>query len=183
MRAGAHLHRADIKSRVQFPRSSHVRQVPPLRPISSQHSAGELLRRRPPRLHVLRGAARGSGAGGKAWKSAQGGGFGLPVGGPSEAEGLFRGAPDVGASVGASYAADSEINARAACLRERQSQSIDAERFAGYINGKFILYLQGFSALTLLVGRQEGHLACKKLDWWGTLGYFFRTFVIFNIHK
>ena len=24
-----------------------------------------------------------------------------------------------------------------------------------------------FSALTLLVGRQEGHPACKKLDWWG----------------
>jgi len=22
-----------------------------------------------------------------------------------------------------------------------------------------------FSALTLLVGRQEGHLACKKLEW------------------
>jgi len=21
--------------------------------------------------------------------------------------------------------------------------------------------------LTLLVGRQEGHLACKKLEWWG----------------
>jgi len=24
-----------------------------------------------------------------------------------------------------------------------------------------------FSALTLLVGRQEGHPACKKTDWWG----------------
>ena len=24
-----------------------------------------------------------------------------------------------------------------------------------------------FSALTLLVGRQEGHPACKKRDWWG----------------
>jgi len=24
-----------------------------------------------------------------------------------------------------------------------------------------------FSALMLLVGRQEGHPACKKLDWWG----------------
>ena len=23
-----------------------------------------------------------------------------------------------------------------------------------------------FSALTLLVGRQEGHPACKKTDWW-----------------
>jgi len=25
-----------------------------------------------------------------------------------------------------------------------------------------------FSSLTLLVGRQEGHPACKKLEWWGT---------------
>ena len=24
-----------------------------------------------------------------------------------------------------------------------------------------------FSALTMLVGRQEGHPACKKTDWWG----------------
>jgi len=24
-----------------------------------------------------------------------------------------------------------------------------------------------FSALTLLVWRQEGHPACKKLEWWG----------------
>ena len=24
-----------------------------------------------------------------------------------------------------------------------------------------------FSALMLLVGRQEGHPACKKLEWWG----------------
>ena len=24
-----------------------------------------------------------------------------------------------------------------------------------------------FSALTLLVGRQEGHPACKKKEWWG----------------
>ena len=27
--------------------------------------------------------------------------------------------------------------------------------------------LRSFSALTLLVGRQEGHLACKKTEWWG----------------
>jgi len=24
-----------------------------------------------------------------------------------------------------------------------------------------------FSALTLFVGRQEGHPACKKTEWWG----------------
>jgi len=27
--------------------------------------------------------------------------------------------------------------------------------------------LVAFSALTLLVGRQEEHPACKKLEWWG----------------
>ena len=26
---------------------------------------------------------------------------------------------------------------------------------------------QVFSALMLLVGRQEGHPACKKTEWWG----------------
>ena len=30
------------------------------------------------------------------------------------------------------------------------------------------LYNRVFSALTLLVGRQEGHPACKKLEWLGT---------------
>ena len=28
-------------------------------------------------------------------------------------------------------------------------------------------YFFAFSALTLLVGRQEGHPACKKTEWWG----------------
>jgi len=27
--------------------------------------------------------------------------------------------------------------------------------------------ISAFSALTLLVGQQEGHLACKKHEWWG----------------
>ena len=27
--------------------------------------------------------------------------------------------------------------------------------------------MNAFSALTLLVGRQEGHPACKKTEWWG----------------
>ena len=30
-----------------------------------------------------------------------------------------------------------------------------------------LLYTYAFSALTLLVGRQEGHPACKKTEWWG----------------
>ena len=29
------------------------------------------------------------------------------------------------------------------------------------------LLFNAFSALTLLVGRQEGHPACKKTEWWG----------------
>ena len=30
-----------------------------------------------------------------------------------------------------------------------------------------LLALSAFSALTLLVGRQEGHPVCKKQEWWG----------------
>ena len=29
------------------------------------------------------------------------------------------------------------------------------------------MYRFAFSALTLLVGRLEGHPACKKTEWWG----------------
>ena len=35
---------------------------------------------------------------------------------------------------------------------------------AGYMLTMFII---AFSALTLLVGQQEGHPACKKTEWWG----------------
>ena len=31
----------------------------------------------------------------------------------------------------------------------------------------FTYIILAFSALTLLVGRQEGHPACKKTEWWG----------------
>jgi len=31
----------------------------------------------------------------------------------------------------------------------------------------FSTFFSAFSALTLLVGRQEGHPACKKTEWWG----------------
>jgi len=30
----------------------------------------------------------------------------------------------------------------------------------------FVAHPFAFSALTLLVGRQEGHPACKKTEWW-----------------
>jgi len=33
---------------------------------------------------------------------------------------------------------------------------------------KLIGAASAFSALTLLVGQQEGHSACKKTEWWGT---------------
>jgi len=42
--------------------------------------------------------------------------------------------------------------------------------FAFLCSGFFLLSkftLCAFSALTLFVGRQEGHLACRKTEWWG----------------
>jgi len=33
---------------------------------------------------------------------------------------------------------------------------------------RYCMYTIAFSALTLLVGRQEGHPAFKKTEWWGT---------------
>ena len=38
--------------------------------------------------------------------------------------------------------------------------------FINIIFFSFVMY--AFSALTLLVGRQEEHPACKKTEWWGT---------------
>jgi len=32
---------------------------------------------------------------------------------------------------------------------------------------QLLLMSYAFSALTLLVGQQEGHPACKKTEWWG----------------
>ena len=43
-----------------------------------------------------------------------------------------------------------------------------SENFTFYLQGVFLVfYCWSFSALTPLVGRQEGHPACKKLEWWG----------------
>ena len=36
-----------------------------------------------------------------------------------------------------------------------------------YTHYIYVIYINAFSALTLLVGRQEGHPACKKTEWWG----------------
>ena len=35
-----------------------------------------------------------------------------------------------------------------------------------FVSTRYIKHC-AFSALTLLVGRQEGHPACKKTEWWG----------------
>jgi len=37
-----------------------------------------------------------------------------------------------------------------------------------YFSATFVVISIAFSALTLLVGRQEGHPACKKTEQWGT---------------
>jgi len=36
-------------------------------------------------------------------------------------------------------------------------------------SGVLSLAIIAFSALTLLVGQQEGHTACKKTEWWGAV--------------
>jgi len=43
--------------------------------------------------------------------------------------------------------------------------SVVAQLWCG---GIFKYEFVAFSALTLLVGWQEGHPACKKLEWWST---------------
>ena len=35
-----------------------------------------------------------------------------------------------------------------------------------FLKISLLLFYDAFSALTLLVGRQEGHLACKNTEWW-----------------
>ena len=35
-----------------------------------------------------------------------------------------------------------------------------------YLTLTYKVVVYAFSALTLLVGRQEGHSACKKTEWW-----------------
>jgi len=45
-------------------------------------------------------------------------------------------------------------------------QQLTQTRF--YFPLKIAQSIKTFSALTLLVGPQEGHPACKKLNWWGT---------------
>ena len=48
--------------------------------------------------------------------------------------------------------------------------SVCADAFSSWLLVRFVFHVLcvegAFSALTLLVGRQEGHPACKKTEWW-----------------
>jgi len=44
---------------------------------------------------------------------------------------------------------------------------MDEQFFSFYMTALGAAVGVAFSALTLLVGRQEGHPACKKTEWWG----------------
>ena len=46
------------------------------------------------------------------------------------------------------------------------NHSVDNRNLAG-ISNSLQLTNYAFGALTLLVGRQEGHPVCKKTEWWG----------------
>jgi len=48
----------------------------------------------------------------------------------------------------------------------RRIAPLNPVSFCSYCLLVCMAYL-AFGALTLLVGRQEGHLACKKTEWWG----------------
>jgi len=52
------------------------------------------------------------------------------------------------------------------------ARSTDSAQLSRWLQLIFVLTsycpYPAFSALTLLVGRQEGHPACKKTEWWGT---------------
>jgi len=58
-----------------------------------------------------------------------------------------------------------------ACEIKTISTNEIANNFAARNIYSFYLHIRqwAFSALTLLVGRQEGHPACKKTEWWGAV--------------
>ena len=48
------------------------------------------------------------------------------------------------------------------------SEYLHAKCYSKVTTSGLAVYDIAFSALTPLVGRQEGHPACKKQEWWGT---------------
>ena len=68
---------------------------------------------------------------------------------------------------------DDENRCRLVCVKFHLNRCRFAAAVAKCLGGSLfgtqcIITSSAFSALTLLVGRQEGHPACKKLEWWGT---------------
>ena len=53
------------------------------------------------------------------------------------------------------------------CQSRRQKMSMRKIKIASDFCDSMTVDISSFSALTLLVGRQEGHPACKKTEWWG----------------
>ena len=53
------------------------------------------------------------------------------------------------------------------CLCSCMFASLYISRCCLVPNKEIYVIMYSFSALTLLVGRQEGHPACKKTEWWG----------------
>ena len=64
-----------------------------------------------------------------------------------------------------------KLHRRRVLLTTRTMHAMLVPYFAGHNSQVpvylFIYLLTAFSALMLLVGRQEGHPACKKTEWWG----------------
>ena len=54
------------------------------------------------------------------------------------------------------------------CEYEQHFDKLLSDCVTEKVNGIVRVRSCAFSALTLLVGRQEGHPACKKTEWWGT---------------
>ena len=48
-----------------------------------------------------------------------------------------------------------------------QEHQLNSRKFPVFSGTIFWRQFIAFSALTLLVGQQEGHPACKKTEWWG----------------
>jgi len=54
-----------------------------------------------------------------------------------------------------------------ACLQYRDSLVVSGSSDNTIRSVSLTLQWHTVSALTVLVGQQEGHLACKKTEWWG----------------
>jgi len=53
------------------------------------------------------------------------------------------------------------------CRRCTQNSSTSRNSSTFHLQYSRVYIVHAFSSLTLLLGRQEGHPACKKTEWWG----------------